>query len=359
MIVKTAILILLCLWSGCTKCSEEKPLALDYGCDKMWFADSTNATAEVDVFYITPTCIWDWKASDGTVQHYMNIDNSEQRAAVDESNRLAAALFTKSCRFYSPYYRQITMNSWMQSPGEIEKRYAVAHKDVVTAFNYYMEHLNAGRPFILAGHSQGAKAVLELLKHTVSEKQSARLVAAYMFGFEVKQSDLDNHKLLKPAKDSLDCGVVVCYNSVSTSAAISPLMQNNVVCINPINWRTDNTYATPKENLGSVFFNENGVSDTIFHKVGAKVNPAIHTVIIDGLSDDDYYIPSIGQIFPKGNYHVQEINLYFLNLQKNIEQRIKTFKQLNDQKIYSNENNEMVYTPKCSNLYGIIFLFKK
>lgn len=308
------------------------PCPPDYNSKMMWFADTTNVLADVDVFYITPMCIWDWKDSAENTQHYMDTRNREQRMAVDGSNRLAAALFAKSCRFYSPYYRQITMDSWMLSPDEIEKRYAVAHQDVVKAFNFYMEHLNEGRPFILAGHSQGAKAVLELLKHTVGRKQSERMVVAYLFGYEITQSELENFSQLKPARDSLDCGVTVCYNSVSRLDAISPLFRNNVVCINPINWHTDDTYAAPDENLGSVFFDERGVADTLFHKVGARIDPATNTIMIDGLQDDDFYISSIGQLFPKGNYHVQEINLYFLNLQKNIAQRIRSFKQINSLK---------------------------
>ena len=33
----------------------------------------------------------------------------------------------------------------------------------------------------------------------------------------------------------------------------------------------------------------------------------------------------IQSLFPKGNYHVQEINLYFLNLQQNLERRIHAY----------------------------------
>lgn len=153
------------------------------------------------------------------------------------------------------------------------------------------------------------------------------MVAAYLFGFEVRQSDLEEYSQLKPAQDSLDSGVIVCYNSVSRPEAISPLFQDNAVCINPLNWHTDDTYASPEKNPGSVFFDGNGVADTLFHKVGARLAPASGTVIIDGLQDEYYYIPSIGNLFPIGNYHVYEINLYFLSLQKNIRQRINAFRQ--------------------------------
>lgn len=314
---------------GCSgQSSPDNPTEkLDYSNPRMWYANNQNLTSDVDVFYITPTCVRDWTDSAGVVHHQMDVENMKQRAAIDGSNTLACALFSKSCRFYSPYYRQITMESWMQPQEEIEARYQSAHQDIIAAFTYYMKNLNQGRPFILAGHSQGAKAVLELLKHTVTQQQHQKMVAAYMFGFEIRQADLNNHELLKPAQDSLDCGVVVCYNSVSKPKAILPLFKDNVVAINPINWHTDTKYATAKENLGSVFFKKDGRSDTLFYQVGARIDPSIHTLVIDGLNDDEYYIPSVGKLFPKGNYHVYEINLYFLNLQKNIKQRIEAFKQ--------------------------------
>ena len=40
----------------------------------------------------------------------------------------------------------------------IEKRFQLAYKDVVAAFRYYWNIYNQGRPFILAGHSQGGKS---------------------------------------------------------------------------------------------------------------------------------------------------------------------------------------------------------
>ena len=63
----------------------------------------------------------------------------------------------------------------------------------------------------------------------------------------------------------------------------------------------------------------------MFHALGVKVRPDLHTLLIDGLVDEDYFIPSISSLFPLGNYHVQEINLYFLNLQENIRQRLEAY----------------------------------
>ena len=259
--------------------------------------------------------------ADGKIYHHMDIDNPEQRSQVDGSIRLAHALFGKYCRFYAPYYRQVTMESWMVAHEETERRYAVAHGDVVQAFDYYMTHYNAGRPFILAGHSQGAKAVIELLKHTLTPRQHDNMVAAYAFGFSVCDQELEQYPMLRPACDSVDCGVLICYNSVSAPEAVSPLFRDNVICINPLNWHTDTTYAPAGQHIGAVFFDAEGRADTLSHRIGVRIDETTHTLIVDGLDEEDYYIPGISNLFPKGNYHVQELNLYFLNVQQNIDRK--------------------------------------
>lgn len=302
------------------------PAAPDYADAAMWYSGGQDsADCAVDVFYIAPTCVWDWTDGSGALCHYMNVSDSAQRAAVASSDLLACRLFGGSCRFLAPYYRQITMDSWFEPAAEIESRYRLAHSDVVRAFGHYMKHRNGGRPFILAGHSQGAKAVVELLKHTLTAEQRGRMVAAYVFGFSITEAELEAYPELSPASGADDTGVVICYNSVSHTGAESPLFAGNAVCINPLNWRTDTTYAPPAENIGSVFFDSGGRADTLRHTVGARIDPTTSTLIVDGLDDDDYFIPSISRLFPKGNYHVQEINLYFLNLQANLRQRIEAF----------------------------------
>lgn len=298
------------------------PQEPDYSKENMWYrTEGMIMDKDVDVFYVTPTCVWSWQDPTGNTIYYMDTENPGQRAATDISTRLGYELFRKSCNFFSPYYRQITMECWFGSEEEIERKYAVAHNDILKAFRYYMDNLNGGRPFFLAGHSQGAKAIIRLIEESLTEEQYSRLIAGYAFGFGISREELEKYPHLKPAEGSVDCGVTVCYNSVSSPEAISPAFKDNAVCINPVNWMTDGTYAPASLNKGSVFFHSDGHSDTLFNTVGARLLPEMNVVQVDGLDDEDYYIPSIGKIFPKGNYHVQEINLYFLNLQENIAER--------------------------------------
>lgn len=330
---KTICLILTVLAAaGC--CPKEKNAGLlpqepDYSKENMWYrTEGMSTDKEVDVFYVTPTCVWSWQDSTGNTIYYMDTENPGQRAATDVSTRLGYELFRKSCNFFSPYYRQITMECWFGSEEEIERKYAVAHNDILKAFRYYMDNLNGGRPFFLAGHSQGAKAIIRLIEESLTEEQYSRLIAGYAFGFGISREELEKYPHLKPAEGSGDCGVTVCYNSVSAPEAISPAFKDNAVCINPVNWMTDGTYAPASLNEGSVFFHSDGHSDTLFNTVGARLLPEMNVVQVDGLDDEDYYIPSIGKIFPKGNYHVQEINLYFLNLQENIAERSEAYSKL-------------------------------
>lgn len=323
-----AVSIAVLCTAGCSSGGggDTVPAEPDYSRENMWYGTGmTSDCKEADVFYVTPTCVWDWQDSTGKAIHYMDTENPEQRAATDASTRLGYELFSKSCNFFSPYYRQITMDCWFGTEEDIERRYQISHQDIVKAFRYYMKHLNEGRPFFLAGHSQGAKAIIRLLEENLTDEQYSRMVAAYAFGFGISEEELASCPHLKPAEGPDDYGVTVCYNSVSTPEAVSPSFKDNTVCINPINWRTDSTYAPAAENAGSVFFHRSGASDTLFNAVGARILPQEHVLQIDGLDDNDYYIPSIGEIFPKGNYHVQEINLYFLNLQQNIADRLRSY----------------------------------
>lgn len=330
------LLIVFLLAAACPSCnsSDEKgqnyalPEEPDYAEPAMWYRTPDTKEKAADVFYITPTCVWDWQDERGATYHFMNVRDSAQRAAIDAgANLLAGALFGSDCRFFSPYYRQITMQSWFEDEAEINRRYAAAHQDVVRAFRYYMDHYNQGRPFLLAGHSQGGKAVIELLKHTLTPAEHQQMVAAYVFGFPITEEEIEQFPLLIPARGAEDYGVTIAYNSISRPEAVSALFRHNEACINPLNWATDTTYAPASSNPGSVFFDAEGKSDTLRQTVGARLDTALHSLIIDGLSDDDYFIPSIASLFPKGNYHVQELNLYFLSIQQNLRRRIAAFQE--------------------------------
>lgn len=308
----TGIACLLLALVSCEKDSSAPASpTIDYSDNRCWFENKQDATGkDVDLFYVVPTCIWDYTDSLGQTRHHMDIFNTEQRALTDPSIQLAKSVLADSCNFFSPYYRQISMDSWLTlDTALIEERFKLAYQDVADAFHYYMEHDNQGKPFILAGHSQGAKAVIELLKREMTPNISRKLIATYAIGYTVTPEELAGYPTLRPAQDSIDTGVLIGFNSVTRPDAVSPLFRDNVVCINPVNWRTDATPATSYQGFTVA-------QDT-----------TIHTLIVTGIDEEQYFIPSVAALLPKGNLHVQEFNLYNEDLRKNVLQRIRAFRQ--------------------------------
>lgn len=310
--------------TACSTCSSHPDGTPDYSSPSMWYTGGSEATqTNADIFYIAPTCNWGWTDASGTEHHIMDVNDPAQIANLQAPLKLAEKVFADDSRFYSPYYRQITMETWFESDEVIEQYFTTAMNDIEKAFDYYMSHINEGRPFILAGHSQGGKCVVELLKDLDKETYD-RLVAAYVVGFEVTDEDLRSPYIV-PATDADATGVTICFNSAASPAAASPLFSDNRICINPMNWTTDATVSLPSDNLGTVFLNADGSIAEEISPVTTHIDPTSLTVIVDGLDPELYYIPSISAIAPLGNYHVQELNIYFGNLRDNVARRTATY----------------------------------
>lgn len=300
------IIIVLMVSGSCreTPAEPDMPEAPDYSDTSAWYISGAEEDCGADVFYILPTCVWDWTDSTGRVLHFADIRNPGHIAAMYPSNELADSIFGKYADFYSPYYRQITLDSW--SSEEIaEERFPYAMADVYEAFDYYMEHWNSGRPFFIAGFSQGAKCVVELLKSLASDEIS-RLVAAYVIGYKVTDEDLENGNIV-PARCADDTGVTVCYNSVSSTDAVKPEISSSAICINPVNWSCGPGPAVMQDS------------------VTVSADPECHVLLLEGLDDDRYYRPSLSAFFPKGNYHLQELVFYQDYLRENVRTRIRAY----------------------------------
>lgn len=285
------------------------PVAPDYADQQMWTlqlndADGTGA----DVFYIPSTWEYDWYTADGRVSHHADPSRADHRADMSIEIDGVAEYMAEGNNFYSPYYRHITLDSWATlNEDTINRRYHdVAFVDIERAFTRFLEHHNHGRPIILAGFSQGGKSVVELLKVMDADTRE-RLVAAYVMGYKVTPADVADHPYIVAAKDSVDTGVVICYNSVSDVQYVKPVVSApNVMCINPVNWRTDAIPAI--------------LDDT----VTVVLDPGTKVLVVDGY--DGSYLPNILDILNTGDYHGAEPWLYSECLRKNFNQRIEAFR---------------------------------
>ncbi len=304
---KVVLIVTLFLSVGCSKDDEYSGPDSKYDSDRIWYANNKKINPQyVDVFYIVSTYVWEWKDASGTIQRYADVNNEEHRAMFRPEFEYADNVFADSCNLFAPYYEQLTFESWMEGDSVIDARFIHAMKDIQEAFDYYIKYKNNGRPFILAGYSQGAKGVIELLK-TMPKDVYSRMVAAYPVGFGITSEEQNKYQNIKFAADSTDAGVTISFNSVKNADAICSILDPNAACINPINWRTD---ATPAN-----------LNDT----VTVSVDNIHNVLIVDGLNAEKYYEPSLDMLFKKGNYHLYELVFYENHLKKNVRQRVNRF----------------------------------
>lgn len=285
------------------------PAQPSYADSTMWHIALNDTGTGADVFYIVSTWEYDWYTDEGIVSHHADPSKPEHRADMDIEISQVAQYMADGNNFYAPFYRHITLDSWATlNEDTINRRYRdVAFVDVQNAFDYYLTHYNNGRPFILAGFSQGGKSVVELLK-TLSEETRTRLVAAYVLGYKVTPDDVAQAPWIIAAQDSTDTGVTICYNSVSDVKYVKPVISvPNVMCINPVNWRTD---ATPAQ----------------FHdSITVTLSPEYKVLVLDGY--DGSSLPNILDILNVGDYHGIEPWLYSECLHRNFKQRIDAYRE--------------------------------
>ena len=244
----------------------------------------------------------DYRREDGTLMHHADAaDTSKCREITAEMEGVDRRL-GENHNFFSPYYRQVTMESYT-SKKELSKRFPTAEADIREAFNLYINEMNGGRPFILAGFSQGGFLAVRLLREMAPEVRE-RMVAAYIIGASVTADDIAASEAIIPARDSADTGVTICYNSVRDRDCADPMISGgNCIAINPVNWHTD---ATPAR-LDTLTVTLDGES---------------RLLLVEGYHRNDYILPLIGR---EGNYHTFEIRWYTNSLRENMALRTKRF----------------------------------
>ena len=288
------------------KNTVDVPIAPDYQDSTQWYI--TNRQAAADVFYIISTETGDYSLPNGEICHYADTYSDSLRASLYGEMLGVDTLVSGRLNFFSPYYRQCSLQSF-ESDSLASARMPMALDDVRRAFQYYLEHKNGGRPFILAGFSQGAHIMLELLKE-MDDDTFQRMIAAYAIGITI--TDDDPH--IVPAKRADDTGITICYNSVRDTGCVMPGWTNSSIAINPVNWRTDSTHATLITEPSPLL----PVSEQKKDTMTVHLDTASGLLIVDGYTAQDYVLPLLGV---EGNYHTREIWLYRDQLRENMALR--------------------------------------
>jgi hypothetical protein len=207
----------------------------------------------------------------------------------------------------------------------IREKSQIPENDIAKAFQYYIDNINQERPFILLGHSQGSSALLALLKNHPTLEDFSSMVAAYLIGWQITEEELAEYsERIKPAQNADDTGVIIMFNSLTNSNARSPLIDSSVVCINPLNWKTDDTPASKTAHLGIVRFNKaKDAYDTIPHFTGTYIHN--NYLICPDIDPALVFQESLKDLFPYGNLHFMDSWLYAVNLKMNMLHRTEKF----------------------------------
>lgn len=296
----------------------------DYSNKENWMT-IPEITHDVDTFYLYPTCYLD---DSEDALPICTIDNQavRQRAQVVYENQ--ATVFEESTNVFAPYYRQSNIykvtgmnNQELEDYQRNEQR-----TDVYAALDYYFEHYNNGRPFIIAGHSQGSIMTRIVLGEYMEAHPEyyERMVAAYVIGYSITSDWLKDHPYLKFAEGADDTGVVVSWNTEGpgNKGQDNIVVEDGAISINPINWKRDSTYAAADENLGSRMFNADTGSYEIKKDLAdAQLDTERGVVICTAKAA---YTDAVGLFGPE-SFHNNDYAFYYENLRENVKQRAENY----------------------------------
>ena len=266
-----------------------------------------------DVFFLHPTTYTDpsmpmgWNA---------DIDDVALNKKTDNTTILyQASVFNEDCRVFAPRYRQANFSAFFTNDKVVtDKAFELAYEDIKTAFEYYLEHYNQGRPIIIASHSQGTLHAARLLKEYFEGKPlQKKLVCAYIIGMPVFKSYF---KELTPCIDSTSTGCFISWRTFEEgyTAPFIAKEKEAAIVTNPLTWSTDETFAPANLNKGGILKKFNKVIPGLVH---AEKHGNVLWV-----NKPKFF----GNIFLTiRNYHIADYNFFYINISENVRTRIQTF----------------------------------
>jgi len=312
----------------------------------------TQADAAADVFYVHPTTYLgdDWNA---------HADDPAAGAIVDGLVLTAqASAFNGCCRVFVPRYRQAHMATFVKSSANGRKALELAYIDVLRAFEEYLLEWNDDRPFIIAGHSQGAALALRMISEKIDETTLVRklFVGAYIFGAGVAVDRFESDwETIAPCETATDFGCVVSWETYveGTDPLTSPgiteefylrhwvtLADEPRNCINPLTWSRAPGHADASLNLGAlpiqtdlkpgwglIFGGTPDIDPDDFAEIPAPIPGYTGAECRDGFLfvDEPQDEAFTNLMLGDGNLHAYDIGLFYMNIRQNAVDRVAAY----------------------------------
>ena len=322
-----------------TSCSDDddnsvqhvKEMATDYSVKTNWLS-LPKITKDVDAFYIYSTVYVESSFEEGAPD-YAALNNLEMILGAHGEYETNASVFEESCNVFVPWYRQ----AGMKYAGEVSKKTGnidaalagISYTDMKAALDYYFKNYNNGRPFIIAGHSQGSAMVRYVLKNYFKEHPEyyQRMIAAYPIGYSITKDDLAAYPHLKFATGESDTGVIISYNTEGPKNveenAKNVVILPGAISINPLNWKLDETYAPASMNKGSLVQNqETGEREFVDLGVDAQINLARGVIVTTTTAP----VTDMPDFFGPASFHENDYSFFYNNLKENVAKRIAAYK---------------------------------
>ncbi|MEH6581578.1 MAG: DUF3089 domain-containing protein [Halioglobus sp.] len=292
----------------------------------------------VDVFFIHPTGF----LTSGSWTSPMDRDSgTEENTRFMMANQASA--FNGCCNIYAPRYREANIFAYFGSGEDRDALLGFAYQDVKRAFEHYLAHDNQGRPFVLAGHSQGTHHAQRLLAEVIDTTDlHQRMVAAYVIGSTLIPvsadwfSSMDHIAACESAED-LSCVVHWDTMPEGTPAYERPA---DSLCTNPLSWQVNETLAEASLNDGALppvgTLNqaigrvEDAPSHQILDSLAAPRSELTWAQCRGGTLYADNALGKGFEIDAMGTYHQADYALFYMNVHHNAKLRASRYLELRE-----------------------------
>jgi hypothetical protein len=286
--------------------------------------------AKADVFFVHPTTFLAARAGNAAYDA-----EGIPKLAVDQIVlRFQASAFSGCCRVFVPRYRQASVGSFFSYGADSIAAIDLAYSDVRRAFDYYIEHANAARPFIIASHSQGSIHAMRLLQERIiGTPLQQRMVAAYVIGYSIP-IEIER------------AGIRICNGAQQTNCLIhwatvqrgetrhparawiwldgryQPAGERELICVNPLSWERDGA-APADANIGGLprVWPGQPMPRPIPGLTGAACHGGMLGVLLPLLARVRFN--DLLTLF--GSYHDFDYHLFYMNIRQNAIERVQAF----------------------------------
>ncbi len=281
----------------------------DYEDTQNWIYFDIQKEKSYDVFFVHPTSYCG--VSNG---FNAKLDNEEVNELAKSLTQKMTGVFSESCNVFAPKYQQHS-SSISSLPQNLQDGFLQnAEEDIKSAFTYYLENVNDGRAYIIAGHGQGTDILKNVLIQNPDLIDKDKLIAFYAIGSTITQNDIDAIGVAL-ANTPISVPSIITYNTIG-DGGVSPVMSENALCVNPINWTTNKQNQDRSKNSFAKITLKDKEELEVEHFTSAKIDDN-GSLVVPTPEIKDRLDMSMGDEV----YHIYDYDFFYGNLKENVKQR--------------------------------------